>query len=157
MRLPLKLFQYGLVLLLLVYERKMVKHFHSDSKFVTRSIQQLLRKLFMLLASLNGYTHWLLLAYRNQNTYMCVCTNTHMLHTHARTHAHAQDMAFGSHVNTQLLPPSEQALGCLYTTQALEPFADKSFWGGVSNPQEDCPSLTDRGCGTQSHTTISHC
>ena len=58
---------------------------------------------------------------------------------------------------TQLLPPSEQVLGCLCTTQAFQPCAGKSSWGRTSNPQEDCPSLTDRSRGTQSSTTTSHC
>jgi len=48
----------------------------------------------------------------------------------------------------QLLPPSERALGCLCTTQAFQPCTGKSSWGRASNPQEDCPSLTDRGRGT---------
>ena len=58
---------------------------------------------------------------------------------------------------TQLLPPSEPALGNLYTTQALKASAGKSFWDRASNPQEDCPSLTDRIHGPkvpqQFHTT----
>ena len=36
----------------------------------------------------------------------------------------------------QLLPPSEPALGCLYTTQVLEPCAGKSSWGRASKPAE---------------------
>jgi len=54
-----------------------------------------------------------------------------------------------------LLPPSEPALRCLCTTQALEPCAGKSSWGRASNPQEDCPHLMERGCGTYSSTTTS--
>ena len=34
------------------------------------------------------------------------------------------------------------------TTQVLEPCAGKSSGGRASNPQEDCPGLMERGCGT---------
>ena len=65
-------------------------------------------------------------------------THTHNTHTHTHTHTHIHTQAKQSlrqPYETQLLPPSEPALGCLCTTQALEPCAGKSSWGRASNPQ----------------------
>ena len=88
--------------------------------------------------------------YAQLNWLISTCTRTH-----TRTCAHTQSLQ--QPCETQLLPHSEPALGCLCTTQALKPCAGKSSWGRASNPQEDHPSLTDRGHRTKSSTTILHC
>ena len=59
-------------------------------------------------------------------------------HTHTRTHAHK---AYNSCVEHSYCCP---ALGCLCTTQELEPCAGKSSWGRTSNTQEDWSGLTER-------------
>ena len=67
---------------------------------------------------------------------------TRRTHTHAHTHT-KQKQSLQQPCETQLLSPSEPALGCLCTTQAIEPCAGKSSWGRASNLQ-DCPGLTER-------------
>ena len=54
---------------------------------------------------------------------------------------------------TQL--PIEPALGCLCTTQTLEPCAGKSSWGRASNPQEDCPGLMESSRNLKFHNDLN--
>ena len=70
--------------------------------------------------------------------------NTHACtHTYTNTHTHVQSKACGS-CYTDAWHYSD--------TQAL---CGKSCWDKASNPQEDCPGLTDRGRGTHSFTMTS--
>ena len=80
----------------------------------------------------------------------------HTLHyTRAHTHTHTPHYAMHTTHTKQSIwqmcdchPVHEPALRCLCTTQELEPCTGNSSLGRASNPQEDCPGLTERGCGT---------
>ena len=59
-------------------------------------------------------------------------------------------VVFTMHTHTHMLVHSRDACASFrHSRQVL-------LKQGYSNPQEDCPSLTDRGCRTQSSPTFSH-
>ena len=94
-----------------------------------------------------GDTHTHTHARTHARTHTHAPTHTHTC-THTRTHAHKakQSKAKLTAAVTELLPPSDNT-GIPGTTQTLEPSAANPP-GVASNPQEDCPGLTDRDCRT---------
>ena len=89
--------------------------------------------------------------HRPQHTHTRVRAESHM-HAHAKPTAVLQNRAIAAQQSklymckTQLLPPSEPVLGCLYTTQVPKSCADKSYWGA----RDSNLSRSQRGCGARS-------
>ena len=64
---------------------------------------------------------------------------------HINTHTQKPSKAYGSHMKHSYCRLMNQHWNACAPLKMLEPCAGKSSWGRASNPQEDCPALTERG------------
>ena len=76
------------------------------------------------------------------------------INTHSHTHTHTLTHTAKAKAKQNLQQPPHSYCWMSGTTQTLEPCVENPTGAGLSNPQEGCPGIMDRGHRTHNFTTI---